>query len=102
MGPADCDCPASILALFSPTDSEWAIEWRESCRKRIEERKNPNALRNLPIGAVIRFTKRNGETVELQKHSAAYQFKRPFWYKSDDNTYMPATRIPADYEIVSL
>lgn len=101
MGPGECDCPASILSLLSPTDHEWAIEWRERCRKHIEEKKSPNALKNLPIGAVIRFSQRNGNVVELVKHPAAYQFKRPFWYNSNDNTYMPATRIPANYEVVS-
>lgn len=101
MGPAECSCPASILSLLSPTDHEWAIEWRERCRKHIEEKKSPNALKNLPIGAVIRFTQRNGNMVELVKHPAAFQFKRPFWYNSDDNTYMPVTRIPANYEVVS-
>lgn len=101
MGPAEDRCPASILKLLSPTDSEWANEWRERCRKRIEEKKNPHTLSNLPIGAVIRFTNWKGEQVELSKHPAAYQFKRPFWYNSDNNTYMPARRIPDGYEVVS-
>lgn len=101
VGPCECDCPASILNLLSETDSEWANEWRERCRKRIEEKKSPHTLANLPIGAVIRFTNWKGETIELLKHPAAYQFKRPFWYNSDNNTYMPATRIPANYEVVT-
>lgn len=102
MGPYDCDCPASILSLLSPADSELAIEWRERCWKRIEEKKSPNALKNLPIGAVIRFTRSDGKTVELLKHPAAYQFKRPFWYNGEDNTYMPVIRIPANYEVVTV
>lgn len=101
MGPCEDKCPASILKLLSPTDSEWANEWRERCRKRIEGRKNPHTLSNLPIGAVIRFTNQKGESVELSKHPAAYQFKRPFWYNSDNNTYMPAKRIPDNYEVVN-
>lgn len=100
MGPCEYDCPASILNLLSETDSDWAIEWRERCRKRIEEKKSPHALKNLPVGSVIRF-EHCGKTIELLKHPAAYQFKRPFWYNSDDNTYMPASRIPATYEVVS-
>lgn len=35
MGPNEDKCPASILALLTPTDSEWANEWRERCRKNI-------------------------------------------------------------------
>lgn len=101
MGPAEDRCPASILKLLSPTDNEYASDWRERCWKNIEEKKNPHALSNLPIGAVIRFTQRNGKVIELQKHPAAYQFKRPFWYNSNENTYMPARRIPNIYEVVS-
>lgn len=101
MGPYDCKCPASILSLLSPTDSESAIDWRARCWKYIEEKKDPNALKNLPIGSVIRFSQPGGKTVELLKHPAAYQFKRPFWYNSKNNTYMPATRIPANYEVVT-
>ena len=44
MGPSECKCPASILALLTPTDSKWANEWRQKCRENItmaaEMRKN--------------------------------------------------------------
>lgn len=100
-GPFECKCPASILSLLSPTASEWANDWRKRCWEQINEKKNPKALKNLPVGAVIRFKRHNGEMIELQKHPAAYQFKRPFWYNSDNNTYMPAKRIPVNYEVVS-
>lgn len=101
VGPCEAQCPASILKLLSPTDHEWAIEWRERCRKNIEEKKNPNTLSNLPIGATIRFTNWKGETVEVFKHQAAYQFKQPFWYNPSNCTYIPAKRIPKDYEVIS-
>lgn len=101
MEPAECDCPASILSLLSPTDSEYANDWRERCRKNIEAKKDPHALKNLPIGAVIRFTRHTGESIELLKHAAAYQFKRPFWFCQSSGCYMPATRIPANYEVVT-
>jgi hypothetical protein len=32
------DCPASILALLTPTDNKNANEWREQCRKRLAEK----------------------------------------------------------------
>ncbi len=101
VGPCECDCPASILNLLSETDSEWANEWRERCRKSIEAKKTPHTLSNLPIGAVIRFTNWKGEPVELMKHPAAYQFKRPFWYCRESGHYMPAKRIPESYEVIS-
>ena len=94
-------CPASILSLLSPTDSEYANNWRERCRKNIEAKKDPHALKNLPVGAVIRFTLHTGESIELLKHGAGYQFKRPFWFCQSSGRYMPATRIPANYEVVT-
>lgn len=101
MGPCEDHCPASILSLLSPTDSEYANNWRERCRKNIEAKKDPHALKNLPVGAVIRFTLHTGESIELLKHAAAYQFKRPFWFCQSSGRYMPATRIPANYEVVT-
>lgn len=100
-GPCEDHCPASILSLLSPTDSEYANNWRERCRKNIEAKKDPHALKNLPVGAVIRFTLHTGESIELLKHAAAYQFKRPFWFCQSSGRYMPATRIPANYEVVT-
>lgn len=102
MGPYEATCPASILSLLSPTDSEYALAWREHCLANIEKKKDPHALKNLPVGAIIRFARYNGKTVELMKHPAAYQFKRPFWYNQEDNTYIPATRIPSNYEVVTV
>jgi hypothetical protein len=100
-GPLYYDCPASILSLLSPTDDKYAIEWRNRCKERIEEKKRPTALKNLPVGSVIQFVTYNGETVELLKHPAAYQFKRPFWYCQETGRYMPATRIPDNYKVVT-
>lgn len=102
MGPCEDRCPASILSLLSPTDSEYANNWRERCRKNIESKKDPHTLKNLPVGAVIRFTLQNGECIELLKHAAAYQFKRPFWFCQSSGCYMPATRIPANYEVITV
>lgn len=32
MGPCESDCPAAILDLLSPTDHEYALDWRARCR----------------------------------------------------------------------
>ncbi|MFR1425672.1 MAG: DUF6927 domain-containing protein, partial [Clostridium sp.] len=80
---------------------EYANNWRERCRKNIEAKKDPHALKNLPVGAVIRFTLHTGESIELLKHAAAYQFKRPFWFCQSSGRYMPVTRIPENYEVVT-
>jgi hypothetical protein len=35
MGPCKTDCPARILDLLTPTDSEYAVEWRAKCQRRL-------------------------------------------------------------------
>lgn len=102
MGPCEDRCPASILSLLSPTDYEYALAWRERCRANIEKKKDPHALKNLPVGSVIAFVRFDGKRVELLKHPAAYQFKRPFWYCKESNSYISANRILANYEVVTV
>ena len=100
MGPGPDNCPASILKLLSPTDHEWALDWRKRCREKAEQKKSPTALPNLPIGARIRVTY-GGQVYDLVKHAPAFQFKRPFWYNPARNTYLPANRIPSNYEVLA-
>lgn len=33
MGPVESHAPAAILDLLSPTTDQWALDWRERCRK---------------------------------------------------------------------
>ena len=58
MGPCESKCPASILALLTPTDSKYANEWRERCRKNIAEaadrRKNGPKPLYAPKGVSVR------------------------------------------------
>lgn len=95
------DCPESILKLLDCTTDESALKWREKCWENIKKKKSPNALNNLPIGAVIRYTMSSGKTIELRKHPAAYQFKRPFWFCDKSSGYVPVTHIPDNYEVIS-
>lgn len=37
MGPCEASCPAAILDLLTPTGDEHALNWRERCRKAIEQ-----------------------------------------------------------------
>lgn len=97
-GPCEDHCPASILSLLSPIEAERALEWRERCWANIKKKDDPHALKNLPVGTVIRYVEA-GETIELLKHPAAYQFKRPFWYNRESGGYVPSTRIPENYEV---
>ena len=102
MGPCYYDCPKSILDLLSPTDNEYALNWREKCRERIAKEKEGLSLSKLPVGSKIRFLRGNGTMMELVKHPAAFQFARPFWYNPEGNGYVSAKHIPATFEVVSI
>jgi len=99
-GPYQFDCPKGILDLLTPTDNEYANEWRNRCYEVIKEKKNPNSLSNLPIGSEIKYTNYKGEEVVLFKHPAAYQFKRSFWMCKDRSAYVSPKNIPSNYEII--
>ena len=38
MGPYECDCPALILDLLTPTDRDYALHWRARCSENIAAR----------------------------------------------------------------
>src|SRR3546814_2469904 len=38
MGPCEADCPAAILDLLSPTEHEYALDWRARCRANLAHR----------------------------------------------------------------
>src|SRR3546814_10831371 len=50
MGPCEADCPAAILELLSPTDHEYALDWRARCRANLVLR-----ARNISDGDRIRL-----------------------------------------------
>lgn len=86
-GPCYYDCPKGILDLLTPTDSEWANNWRASCRERLKQKKNPNSLSKLPEGSVIKVvlpfdTQRysKGSEVILTKIKWGKQYK---WFASN-------------------
>lgn len=99
MGPCECKCPKAILDLLTPTEYEYAREWRKRCYENLKKKKDSNALGNLPIGSVIKCTL-NGEEIVLEKHAPAYQFRRAFWKLVDKASYIPAKHIPNNYEVV--
>lgn len=75
-GPGYCDCPKGILDLLSPTDNEWANEWRKACYENFAKKKNPNSFSKLPVGTVIKVvmpfdTKyfKEGQEVRLYKRT---------------------------------
>ena len=83
-GPYYYDCPKSILNLLTPTDNEYANQWRNECR---EKAKHKSWIKDLPIGAKVEWTRWDGEKIILTKHAPAYQFKTWFWFNESNGTY---------------
>lgn len=54
MGPNEVDCPKRILDRLTPTDSQYANEWRAKCRERLA-RRDANRVAD---GAYVRFANR--------------------------------------------
>lgn len=99
-GPNYYDCPISILKLLSPTDSEYANEWRKKCyynaRVRTLRARFKRELDKLPTETVIEFvsevdlhsnnpnfsyTCSKGDTVRLKKRS--YGYHKEAWYDEE-------------------
>lgn len=67
MGCSQTECPERILKLLTPTDNEYAREWREACWSRINKRKE-NKVSN---GVVIRFNTK----IRFRDHGELDTFK---------------------------
>jgi hypothetical protein len=52
VGPYETRCPASILDLLSPTDNQYALEWRQRCREYIARKK---AAPKPVAGAIVTY-----------------------------------------------
>jgi hypothetical protein len=76
MGPNESKCPKSILKLLTPTESEYAKQWRERCWAYHKQANLPQAFKNLPIGTKVKWTVpspnfnafKQGEIVILEKY----------------------------------
>ena len=55
MSPYECDCPEPILDLLTPTDREYAVQWRARCRENIAARRAKAAKPSPRAGQVIVF-----------------------------------------------
>ena len=75
-GPYKYDCPKAILDLLTPTENEYALEWRKQCYEQLAKKKNPNALNKLPVGTEIKVVMpfdtnyfKAGQEVRLRKQT---------------------------------
>ena len=104
MGPCCYDCPESILNLLSPTNNEYANEWRKKCRDRIEKKKR---LGKVQLGQFITFIAQHettsgvkpGDAVTLMKKRSFFS-KRNYWY--DGRYKWGENMIPDDFTVVPL
>lgn len=105
-GPYRRECPKGILDLLTPTDSEWANEWRKECYENIKAKRNPNGLNKLPVGSVIKIKleydtkyRKAGDEVLLTKTLWPGR-KRNRTYWMNGNVYYTPRFIGDNYEIV--
>ena len=107
-GPCYYDCPKGILDLLTPTDSEWANNWRAKCREQLAKKHNPNALNKLPVGTLIKVTMpfdtkyfSEGEVVELQKRTN-FGSDRTSWYANGYIRFTPGLmkQLEEHYEVI--
>ena len=54
----------------------------------------------LPVGSIIKFKRWDDKEIVLKKMRPSYQFKRPWWYCADNNTYYSSKYIPDEFEII--
>lgn len=88
VGPFECDCPKSILELLTEPRNDYAREWRERCWANINAPKK--TLASVKIGEVIEF---GPNRIRVRKMAPAYQFKTPWFYREDNNTYVKKNHI---------
>jgi len=57
MGPANAEAPAAVLDALTPTDNEYALEWRQRCRTNLAHgTANRTRLRGVTDDVIIRTT----------------------------------------------
>lgn len=107
MGPAEDLCPTSILNLLSNTDNEYAIEWREKCRKNAEKqatkRKAKRILDELPVSSQITFVSEKNLSNGIKIRHTVYLMKAAYAGKTcwTDGQYRWSTAfIPDNFTIV--
>lgn len=91
MGPCEDKCPASILALLTPTENKNAIEWRNRCRENIrikaEERKNGPKPLYAPSGVKIWVEGRSWLITSEHYYRTTYyracRFSKARWQKPE-------------------
>ncbi len=95
-GPGDFDCPDRILDLLSPTESQWALEWRAACRTRNAVKRSRPKIRK---GDLIRFARpltfTSGATFDT------FRFVERSTFSADGRLFRIPSWRDRDYEVAS-
>lgn len=100
VGPCYYDCPARILDLLTPTDSEYAKEWRAKCREGIAFKTEKRAAApKVTDGTVIKLATplnfRSGLTAQEFKLRVIGRTRRWYANPGTDNQFL--CRLPRDW-----
>ena len=89
-GPGYFDCPKSILKLLSPTDSEWANDWRKHCKEQAGlKNTSPTYIKNSKVGDLLIYRDR-----DILIHCPPMaQFRTDFWKMLGENRYVKKTEV---------
>ena len=109
-GPCQCECPKGILDLLTPTESEYANEWRKACYENLKTKRNPNSFGKLPVGTILKVvmpfdTKyfKKGQEVKLCKSQKWYSNRTEWLTQTSPMCKFPASMMKAldgCYEII--
>lgn len=99
-GPYYNRCPKSILDLLTPTDSEFANQWRARCRENLKKPTKAQRLNALPLLSVIEIDAPGGETRRYIKRAPSFHFRRPWWQSCERSAYIPVQYIPESFRVV--
>lgn len=91
-GPYYHDCPARILDLLTPSDNEYANEWRENCRKKIAKAAEARA-RKIEAGTVLMYGGKRYTVTEKAKFG---------WCKVHDDRGVPYRMRPGQVRRATL
>lgn len=107
MGPVESKCPVSILKLLSPTDDEYATEWRKRCYEYAKaDAARKNFLKDLRSHPPIEYTRSDrdinspGETVFLYWYESK-RFKSGGFYTDGTYRYPSKLFTPENTKIVN-
>lgn len=79
MGPCEAECPARILDLLTPTESEYALDWRRRCAENLKRRaRTIEDGDRIKLAATLTFTDGHvGDEFIVQKRGRKLSFRNP-------------------------